>query len=264
MAPFSKLTSFPASAPAPKPARAASFYKRRADDDRMSANDLLVAPRFQLGTNACGTAALATVFSYFDQETLPTDLDPAIRPFNWGTIPTDIVQHANANGFRATMKNEGSLEDLTRIIDQGVPPIILVDIGATATEDKAFKPHYLVVSGYERDASGAVSHVITANPSGTRNKTPVDELMKEWSSLSIVGVPTGESRLMISIVPKGDRPVVAADGSSRPASSIDLPRSSVVGALKAWPWHAALNDVFGKAKLADRITRLLKRDGFDP
>lgn len=99
----------------------------------------------------------------------------------------------------------------------------------------------MVATGYQRDATGAISSLTFANPA---DKTPTTmsraEFEGKWSDLQLdiwkktTGKSsTGLNHFLIAMAPNGDRMVTGADGIQRKASNIELPTSSPEAAAKA-------------------------------
>ncbi|MFN7065826.1 MAG: cysteine peptidase family C39 domain-containing protein [Aquificaceae bacterium] len=96
----------------------------------------------------CGPASLSAVLGYYNlyipQEVIGVKV---YHPKLKGALITDLENYAKSLGLKAETRR-GSLEDLKIFIDQGIPPIILVDLGRFLVS----VPHYMVVVGYEEDS----------------------------------------------------------------------------------------------------------------
>lgn len=208
----------------------------------LTPNDLAVLPQNQHQdghTNACGTTCLASLMSYYGQPTTHQQVDAEIRPFDLGTGAEAIAGYANGHGMRAQVKNGGSLEDLAKLVDQGVPPMAHIDPDGGSN----LNSHWVVVTGYTRNAAGGIESLVLSDPAGregaatgSHRTVSAAEFDAQWSNLKYGGVSVGESRELIAIVPR-DGQVTSADGRSRPASSISLPASSLKDELRATPAH---------------------------
>ena len=104
----------------------------------------------QGNTNACGTTSLANVLTDWGKPTTHEQVDSDIRHFDLFTAPDKIVDYARDHGMRAELKADASVNDLAKMIDQGVPPIVLMD----PDSDSNANLHYMTVTGYNKDASG--------------------------------------------------------------------------------------------------------------
>ena len=115
---------------------------------------ILDVPQMDQGnTNACGTTSLAMISTFLGRPVTHEQIDASIRNVDIGSAPDNLVSWAREHGLEASMKNEASFDDITRMIDQGLPPMALIDPGSS----RDFLSHYVVVSGYERGADGKVS-----------------------------------------------------------------------------------------------------------
>lgn len=213
----------------------------------------LKVPIMRQDRNACGTTSLAMIGEFFGRSISPQEIDRAIRTYGLGTAPDNLLSFARDNGFRAEMKNEASIDDLTRMIDQGVPPMIMVEPG----DPNDMTLHYVVVSGYDRGPDGEVSRLKLTDPNGREREVTPQELMASWDNLRVRNVSTGDRRLMLTFVPEGNQPITAPDGSVRPASSIELPKSSLGADLRNMPsrtFSDGLSDVangFNRGQIGD-------------
>ncbi|KFE69984.1 C39 family peptidase [Hyalangium minutum] len=197
---------------------------------KLSPNDLGVIPQDQGNTNACGTTSLANVLTHWGQSTTHEQIDKDIRAFDMFSAPDKIVDYANSHGMRAEMKVDASVDDIAKMVDQGVPPIVLMD----PDSDKNLNLHYVTVSGYNRDANGKITDlVISDSAGGDRYTMPVEEFQKKWDDLKMKGVGTGLNNVMISVVPNDGRKITGGDGVTRSASDIQLPKSSFWSNLKS-------------------------------
>jgi predicted double-glycine peptidase len=197
---------------------------------KLSPNDLGVIPQDQGNTNACGTTSLANVLSHWGKPTTHEQIDKDIRAFDMFTAPDKIVDYARSHGMRAEMKVDASVEDLAKMVDQGVPPIVLMD----PDSDNNFNAHYITVSGYNRDANGKITDLVIADSAGgDRYTMPVEEFQKKWDDLKMKGVSTGLNNVMISVVPNDGRKITGGDGVTRSASEIKLPKSSFWSNIKS-------------------------------
>lgn len=208
--------------------------------------DLLVEPYNQMqaidpetglvgAQQSCGTTSLAMILNHFkpgvtDQATI----DQQIRRANNGsfTSPADIVEVARGNGFRAEMKNNASVEDLTAMLDQGVPVQVIMepmanDKGVNGPDAQDMGIHYVAVNGYERDPSGKLSSIIISDPWGMHYKMPVDEFSRRWGNQRLKGLPSGLSHFMITMVPKdGQIKKPGTPPTMIDANSIKLPTTT--------------------------------------
>jgi predicted double-glycine peptidase len=183
----------------------------------------------QGNTNACGTTSLANVLTHWGKPTTHQQVDSDIRHFDMFTAPDKIVEYARDHGMRAELKADASVNDLAKMIDQGVPPIVLMD----PDSDKNANLHYVTVTGYNKDASGKITDLVIADSAGgDRYTMPVEEFQKKWDNLKMGGIGTGLNNVMISVVPNDGRKITGGDGVTRSASDIKLPKSSLWSNIK--------------------------------
>jgi uncharacterized protein YvpB len=156
----------------------------------------------QGSTNGCGTTSLAMVLDYLaggkkvlDRE----DVDRAIRHFDMFTSPGEAAAFARRRGAQATVHSDTTIEDLHRMIDQGLPVEVLMDINE---QHDGSGLHYEVVTGYGTGPDGQ-RYVELANPWGQREYMPEKTFLEHWSDLSAKGFPLGINRVAISIKPAG-------------------------------------------------------------
>ncbi len=218
-------------------------------------HQLPVVAQNQNGSNACGTTSLASVLSYWGQPTTHEQIDAGIRHFNLFSAPDALVGYARANGMRAEVKDGATLEDLAHMVDQGCPPIVLIDPDGGANANL----HYLTVKGYTRDESGKISSVVVADSGdGADHRLSAQEFSEKWSAPKLGGVGTGMTNVMISVVPNDDRPVQGADGTSRPASSIALPTSDLGHAAESTFARGVANVTTGVSMAIDTIRNFFR------
>jgi hypothetical protein len=217
---------------------------------KLSPNDLGVLAQDQGNTNACGTTSLANVMTHWGMPRTHEQIDESIRPFNLFTAPDKLVEYARDNGMRAELKADASLDDLARMVDQGAPPIVLMD----PDKDDNANLHYVTVTGYTRDASGKLSELVIADSAGGYRYTmPVEEFQKKWDNLKLGGVGTGLNNVMITAVPRDGRMVTGGDGVQRRASDIALPRTSFWSNLKSGFARTIASAITSGANLASKV-----------
>lgn len=108
---------------------------------------VLDVPFVKQKDNFCGPASLSSVLNFYGIKVSQEDIGKAVyNPKLKGALITDLENYAKSLGLNAKAK-QGSLEDLKTYIDEGIPPIILVDLGKFFVSI----PHYMVVIGYEGD-----------------------------------------------------------------------------------------------------------------
>lgn len=142
---------------------APGFYRRAA---------IQAVPFFPQNEYKCGPAAMASVLSFWGAKTAFEDASRAVYQEKLkGSLPIDLFLYAKEAGFEADYY-KGSMADLKRNIDAGVPLILFLNLG--------FKiypvGHYVVVTGYD-DAR----RVVTAHSDMTMNaRFGYDALRGAW------------------------------------------------------------------------------------
>lgn len=253
--PAPQASATPASANSVRGFSAASTFQSSEGTGftKLTSNDLGVLAQDQGHTNACGTTSLANVMTYWGMPRTHEQIDQAVRPFDLFSAPDKLVSYAQDNGLRAELKNGASLEDLAHAVDQGTPPIVLID----PDNDKNANLHYVSVTGYNRDPSGKVSELAIADSAGGyRYTVPAADFQKQWDKLKMEGVSTGLDNVMITTVPKDNRPVVGGDGVTRNADQIQLPKSSLGATLESAPARAAADVLATGAHVAEDIWKV--------
>ncbi len=107
---------------------------------------ILNVPFFSQTDYACGPTALAEVYSYWG---LSIPVEKIINEFDItahkGALTIDLLIHAKKQGFNVRTET-GTLERLKKLIESGVPVIVMLDIGFSIVQ----KNHFVTVVGYGR------------------------------------------------------------------------------------------------------------------
>jgi hypothetical protein len=226
--------------------------------EKLSPNDLGVLAQNQGNTNACGTTSLANVMTHWGSPRTHEQIDKSIRAFDMFTAPDKLVEYARNNGMRAELKNDASLDDIAKMVDQGVPPMVLIDPGS----DKDAGLHYVTVTGYHRDQNGKITDVVLADSAGGRRyNLSAEAFQKKWDNLKLGNVTTGFNNVMITVVPNDNRMITGGDGVQRRASDIKLPQSSVWGSLKSAFARGIANRIANITNFASKVWSGIKTVG---
>jgi ABC-type bacteriocin/lantibiotic exporter with double-glycine peptidase domain len=137
---------------------------------------VLQVPFFPQETFQCGPAALATVINYWYEK---TGAEKILRPETIaadiysssarGVLGIDLELYARKQGFR-TRQLAGTVDQLKVSLDEGTPPIVLVDYGFSSYQ----RNHFMVVKGYSDRA-------ILVNSGREESKlTAIEDLLKVW------------------------------------------------------------------------------------
>lgn len=102
------------------------------------------APFFPDDSNLCGPASLAAVLNFHGVIVSPAEVGEQVFRSNLGgTVTLDMMLYVKRRGLKARML-KGTMGDITRAVDRGAPPIVMIDLGFAL----ASKNHYIVVTGY--------------------------------------------------------------------------------------------------------------------
>ena len=114
----------------------------------------VVVPFFPDGTDQCGPATLASVFTYWGIPSEPAVLKAEIyRPQLGGTLPIDLLLAAQARGLQ-TEGSSGTLESLKTELDAHHPVVALLNLGWAVFP----QGHYVVITGYDERQQGIYMH----------------------------------------------------------------------------------------------------------
>ncbi|HEX3034077.1 MAG TPA: C39 family peptidase [Thermodesulfobacteriota bacterium] len=124
----------------------------------------------------CGPAALASVMRFYGQNINQEEIaDGVYTPQLEGALISDMAYYATEMGYRAETKS-GDINLLISLIDEGVPTIVLVDLGKWVVS----VPHYYVIYGYDKNRDTFLLHT---GFQGNR-ETGFEELDKEWEKMN--------------------------------------------------------------------------------
>lgn len=245
----------------PKPAETARLAGDRSGlEDYPHARDAQGFARFLLNqneqgiTNGCGTTSLAMLLNFWKgkpEEYSRGRIDLSIRHFDMPTSPQNIAGYAQRQGFRTSVQNNASVEDLTGFLKQGVPAMVLFDPDGVDSDSTL---HYVVATDYQTDDKGNVTHIRVADPwGGQMEDIPVEEFKQRWDKLAMGDHSTGVSNLFIPMLPKENVPIRGKDGKVRLADDIKLPEKDGLG------WRMGVADkAFDVANLASKVVNAVK------
>lgn len=180
-------------------------------------------------SNGCGTTTLGMMLSFLKGQPGAYNrakIDGEIRRQDMASSPYNLADYARNQGMRTAHRNNASLDDLTKMVDQGVPVLTMIEPG----DPGDMVLHYVAVTGYTRGADGKVQDVTIADPAGGQLTTmSADEWAKKWSNLRLEGKSTGINNFMIAMAPKDDATFLGKDGKVRKGSEIALPQETDIG-----------------------------------
>ena len=132
-------------------------------------------PFYEDTNHQCGPSSLASVINYWQgrnpslKSVTPQEISSAVYSEGArGTLGIDLEFYAGKNGFQ-TMQYSSGIEDLRSRINNDIPVIILVDLGAFFYQ----RNHFMVVTGYG-------SNEIIAHSGREEKIISFDELEKIW------------------------------------------------------------------------------------
>ena len=136
----------------------------------LAVGKVLDVPFVKQRSKFCGPAALSSVFRYYGLEISQDEVGKKVYiPKLKGALISDLENFAKSKGFK-TVSGQGDANKIKSFIDQGIPVIVLVDLGFWIIS----KPHYLVIVGYNE--KGFIVHT-----GYEKNKLiPYKEFEKIW------------------------------------------------------------------------------------
>lgn len=143
-------------------------------------------PFFQqdVADNTCAQACMSLELNFWkptgaaDGISYQQVVDESNR-FNLPTSHQTITSYLDGKGLTATAYRGAKLGFLEHLIDQGRPPIVLLDFGSLAE-------HYVVVVGYNPSQGTVIIH---DSIDGPYSQMPFDEFNQRWQNASLSGVP---------------------------------------------------------------------------
>ena len=159
----------------------------------LRADKKLNVPNLIQGQNECGPTALAMIMKYNGID--PGNYHNMFYSDTVGHGPEALKEKAAAKNMLVRQENNGSLADLAKLIDQGIPPLVLGICGGGSNSslsdyiDNASRGHWMTVTGYKRNDAGTITHIYFNDPnrSTTQCWTASDFLNKFWNNNIIPG-----------------------------------------------------------------------------
>ena len=124
----------------------------------------------------CGPAAMESVMRFYGQDISQEEIaEHVYTPKLGGALISDMENFAREMGYTTETKN-GDIDALISVIDQGIPVIVIVDLGRWVLS----VPHYYVVYGYDKSKGVFILHT------GFKGAQVVSfsELDKEWEKMN--------------------------------------------------------------------------------
>lgn len=206
-------------------------YRSQWDDDASGSN------------NDCGPASIAMVDNFFGGKVTTDDILINLG-YPKGLIGFDQMFSAIKQlGYTYTYFDDGSVEKLKGLIDQGYPVIILVHYGRLqSTQDKLFKGgHFMCVTGYRPDDSFYVNDPDFKDPfrhDGDHHVYTRDEIVNAWLDCTKDGNKPNQGIVILPVspvagsTPKNFKVQVTVDGLRvRTSADATSPKNIVKGAF---------------------------------
>jgi hypothetical protein len=141
----------------------------------------------------CGPTSLAMAMKFMGVN--PGDYHHMFPSDSFGHGPLALKEVAEKNGFTVRQGNNGSLEDLAALVDQGISPMVLGIYGGGNTSttegyiNSTSRAHWMVVTGYRKDERGNITHIYFNNPNQATTQcwTAADFKAKFWDNNIIPG-----------------------------------------------------------------------------
>jgi len=128
------------------------------EKDILQAPDTIILDtisNLEISYNNCGPITLYIVLKFWSKETSLREIEKKIRlDDKRGTLPMDMLLFARGKGLSATIES-GTFHDLIESIDNGIPPILMIESGPSITtetfwpqKELPLRTHYIVLFGY--------------------------------------------------------------------------------------------------------------------
>ena len=141
----------------------------------------LKVPHLKQGHNECGPTSLDMIFEYYGIKNI--NHHNMFSSETFGLDPTSLREKAKQQGFTVRQENNGTLKDLARLADNGIPSMVLGSIDGDLA-----KGHWMVFAGYETDEAGNINKVLVNDPNSMTTRTmSVAEFNKFWNKNLIPG-----------------------------------------------------------------------------
>ena len=124
----------------------------------------------------CGPAAMASVMGFYGENITQEEVAKEVyTPELGGALISDMQFFAREMGYEAETRN-GDLNGIISVVNEGIPPILIVDLGKWVVS----VPHYYVVYGYDKGKSTFLLHTGFKRD----QEMSFSELDKEWEKMN--------------------------------------------------------------------------------
>lgn len=204
-----------------------------------SGHVMTVPHRYQGEDASCGPSSLWMVLGYHlgkdavDFKALDRSLRPTGRLTNAvGTTPTALAEAARRFGMAASVTNHADTAQLRRLLDDGLPAILL----GTWTDGKDTDLHFVVVNGYDGTDDATTRWHIT-DPYVAGNGQVVystEQLMAFWHCHTGKGLPYPYQRAVVNVAPADHADDLPKDNRSVGLKVIDAAMIAGTNVLRAF------------------------------
>jgi ABC-type bacteriocin/lantibiotic exporter with double-glycine peptidase domain len=148
------------------------------DGSRVVAN----VPFFkQAEDNTCAQATTSVVLNYWGVKQDYQQLVDQQNHFNLATHYSKIVEYMKSKGLDAKAYRAGNIGYLKSLIDQGKPPIVLLEFN-----NDLMQQHYITVVGYNQAKGTIIFHDSIDGPFRQMDE---DEFTQMWQSKHLANLP---------------------------------------------------------------------------
>ena len=184
---------------------------------------------------SCGTTSLAMIIRYLTQDSTvtPGDIDKEIRRLAWMfSAPRDLIAYARKKGLQAEEYNQNSLQQVEKLVGQGIPVMPLLDLTPNNALDLD-KWHWVVIVAVE--TINDKKKIIVNNPWGYREEWEQEKFFDEWAHLKLLGLNFGYTNYFIAIGTQEDNlPARSARGVSGANATIKGLADVLNGFARVW------------------------------
>jgi hypothetical protein len=135
----------------------------------------------QSADNTCAQATTCVVLNYWGVKQDYQALVDMQNHFNLATHYTKIVEYMKSKGLDAKAYRQGNVGFLKQLIDQGRPPIVLLEFN-----NDLMQQHYITVVGYNQAKGTIIFHDSIDGPYRQMNE---DDFTEMWQSKHLANLP---------------------------------------------------------------------------
>jgi hypothetical protein len=128
--------------------------------------------------NTCAQAAMSVVLNYWGKETTYSKVVHESNRFNLPTSPQTVETYLKHNGLKVQPYRQGKLSFLRSLVDQGRPPMVLLQFGNSE--------HWVVVVGYNQSQKSIIMH---DSIDGAFSEMSESEFVGKWQNKMMTGIP---------------------------------------------------------------------------